>query len=74
VCLFEHEKGIAVTLCNFAFFAEPEERETKLTVQTSRKISEVTASLGGPLKWRQEGETVYVTLKAPKTVDVVVLK
>jgi hypothetical protein len=74
VCLFEHEKGIAVTLSNFAYFIEPADRETKLTVQTSRKISEVSASLGGQLKWRQEGETVHVTLKAPKTVDVVILK
>ena len=73
ICLFEHEKGIAVTLCNFAFFAEPE-RETRLTVQTSRKIKEVTASLAGPLKWRQEGEVVHVTLKSPKTVDVVILE
>lgn len=74
VCLFEHEKGIAVTLSNFGYFIEPEDRETKLTVQTSRKISEVNASLGGPLEFRQEGEAVYVTLKAPKTVDVVILK
>jgi hypothetical protein len=74
VCLFEHEKGIAITLSNFAYFIEPANRETKLTVQTSRKISEVSASLGGPLKWRQEGEAVHVTLHAPKTVDVVILK
>ena len=74
ICLFEHESGIAVTLNNFAFFAEPKDRPTRLRVQTPRKITQVSSALRGPLKWRREGDYVHVDLTAPETVDVVILR
>ena len=74
ICRFEHEKGIAVTLNNFAFFLEPADRPVQLTVHTKRKITEVFSSLQGPLKWQRDGDRVTVDLKAPLTVDTVVLR
>ena len=77
VTLFEHESGLAVMLANFTPWSEELSTEpTKLTVQTDRKITEVTSGLSGPLKWKRVGDRIEVETPSPAefTVDTVILK
>jgi hypothetical protein len=74
ICLFEHATGLAVTLNNFAYFLEPADRPTVLTVRTDREIGDVVSALRGPLAWEREGDRIRVEMTAPETVDTVLLR
>lgn len=74
VCLFEKDGQAAITLNNFAYYLEPKERATTLTLRTTQKIKNVVSTLNGPLSWKQDGDLVKVELTAPETVDVVLFK
>jgi hypothetical protein len=70
--LFEHEKGMAVMLADFAW----PQRDTNslLSVKTDRPIKTVVSALNGPLEWKRNGDRIEIVTKPLKPVDVVILK
>jgi len=71
ICLFDHPKGLAVTLNDFSYAPG---REATLWLDAGREIKEVVSTLRGPLEWKEEDGRIVVTCPVPEAVDVVILR
>ena len=72
VCLFEHEKGLAVTLNDFTY--EPG-RTMTLSVDPQRDVGKVTSTMRRELHWKKTpGGRIEIECTVPEPVDVILLQ
>jgi hypothetical protein len=71
ICLFDHEKGIAVTLNDFSYAPG---RDATLSVEARREVREVVSTTRGPLEWKKDGDRILIACPVPEAVDVVILR
>lgn len=77
VTLFEHSTGIAVMLNNFTpGHLDPSKSPTKLSIETTRKITTVESALRGPLPWKRTLGRIEIETPSPADliVDTIILR